>query len=69
MTGLERGISDLADGGLRVGAATSNPALAADRRVRDTPRPALESRDGPWPTLVLGERLKPRLNMPSDFGP
>jgi xanthine dehydrogenase YagS FAD-binding subunit len=69
VTGLDRGITELENGGLRIGAATSNPALAADRRVRDTPRPALESRDGPWPTLVLGERLKPRLDMPSDFGP
>ena len=34
VTGLDRGITDLADGGLRIGAATSNTALAADRRVR-----------------------------------
>ncbi len=34
VTGLERGISEGADGGLRIGAATSNTALAADRRVR-----------------------------------
>ncbi len=34
VTGLDRGISELADGGLRIGAATSNTALAADRRVR-----------------------------------
>lgn len=34
VTGLERGISEQADGGLRIGAATSNTALAADRRVR-----------------------------------
>ncbi|CAN5368810.1 FAD binding domain-containing protein [soil metagenome] len=34
VTGLERGISDLPEGGLRIGAATSNTALAADRRVR-----------------------------------
>jgi xanthine dehydrogenase YagS FAD-binding subunit len=34
VTGLDRGISERADGGLRIGAATSNTALAADRRVR-----------------------------------
>jgi xanthine dehydrogenase YagS FAD-binding subunit len=34
VTGLERGISDRADGGLRIGAATTNTALATDRRVR-----------------------------------
>src|SRR5882757_5540750 len=34
VTGLDRGISDLEGGGLRIGAATSNTALAADRRVR-----------------------------------
>jgi xanthine dehydrogenase YagS FAD-binding subunit len=34
ITGLERGISERADGGLRIGAATTNTALAADRRVR-----------------------------------
>jgi xanthine dehydrogenase YagS FAD-binding subunit len=34
VTGLDRGISELEDGGLRIGAATSNTALAADRRVR-----------------------------------
>ncbi len=34
VTGLERGISERAGGGLRIGAATSNTALAADHRVR-----------------------------------
>jgi xanthine dehydrogenase YagS FAD-binding subunit len=34
VTGLDRGISEGADGGLRIGAATTNTALAADRRVR-----------------------------------
>lgn len=34
VTRLERGISERNDGGLRIGAATSNTALAADRRVR-----------------------------------
>jgi xanthine dehydrogenase YagS FAD-binding subunit len=34
VTGLDRGISELEDGGLRIGAAMSNTALAADRRVR-----------------------------------
>jgi xanthine dehydrogenase YagS FAD-binding subunit len=34
VTGLDRGITERADGGLRIGAATSNTALAADRRVR-----------------------------------
>jgi xanthine dehydrogenase YagS FAD-binding subunit len=34
VTSLDRGISERADGGLRIGAATSNTALAADRRVR-----------------------------------
>jgi xanthine dehydrogenase YagS FAD-binding subunit len=34
VTGLDRGISERDDGGLRIGAATSNTALAADRRVR-----------------------------------
>jgi xanthine dehydrogenase YagS FAD-binding subunit len=34
VTGLERGVTERADGGLRIGAATSNTALAADRRVR-----------------------------------
>jgi xanthine dehydrogenase YagS FAD-binding subunit len=34
VTGLDHGISERADGGLRIGAATSNTALAADRRVR-----------------------------------
>ena len=34
VTGLERGVSELPDGGLRIGAATSNTALAADRLVR-----------------------------------
>ena len=34
VTGLERGISEGDDGSLRIGAATSNTALAADRRVR-----------------------------------
>jgi len=34
VTGLDRGISERADGGLRIGAATSNTVLAADRRVR-----------------------------------
>jgi xanthine dehydrogenase YagS FAD-binding subunit len=34
VTGLDRGISERAEGGLRIGAATSNTALAADRRVR-----------------------------------
>ena len=35
VTGLDRGITDLEDGGLRIGAATSNTALANDRRVRE----------------------------------
>jgi xanthine dehydrogenase YagS FAD-binding subunit len=35
VTGLDRGISEREDGGLRIGAATSNTALAADRRVRE----------------------------------
>lgn len=35
VTGLERGISERDDGGLRIGAATTNTALAADRRVRE----------------------------------
>jgi xanthine dehydrogenase YagS FAD-binding subunit len=35
VTGLGRGISEREDGGLRIGAATSNTALAADRRVRE----------------------------------
>ena len=34
VTGLDRGITERDDGGLRIGAATSNTALAADRRVR-----------------------------------
>jgi xanthine dehydrogenase YagS FAD-binding subunit len=34
VTGLDRGVSDLEGGGLRIGAAASNTALAADRRVR-----------------------------------
>jgi xanthine dehydrogenase YagS FAD-binding subunit len=34
VSGLDRGITELADGGLRIGAAISNTALAADRRVR-----------------------------------
>jgi xanthine dehydrogenase YagS FAD-binding subunit len=34
VTGLDRGITELEGGGLRIGAATSNTALAADRRVR-----------------------------------
>jgi xanthine dehydrogenase YagS FAD-binding subunit len=34
VTGLDRDITELADGGLRIGAAMSNTALAADRRVR-----------------------------------
>ncbi|MPZ34941.1 MAG: xanthine dehydrogenase family protein subunit M [Rhodospirillales bacterium] len=34
VTGLDRGITERADGGLRIGAATTNTALAADRRVR-----------------------------------
>ncbi|MBI2738646.1 MAG: xanthine dehydrogenase family protein subunit M [Rhodospirillales bacterium] len=34
VTGLERTIIERADGGLRIGAATSNTALAADHRVR-----------------------------------
>ena len=34
VTGLDRGITERADGSLRIGAATSNTALAADRRVR-----------------------------------
>ncbi len=34
VTGLERAITERDDGGLRVGAATTNTALAADRRVR-----------------------------------
>jgi len=34
VTRLERGVSESTDGGLRIGAATSNTALAADRRVR-----------------------------------
>ena len=34
VTGLDRGVTDRSDGGLRIGAATSNTALAADRRVR-----------------------------------
>jgi xanthine dehydrogenase YagS FAD-binding subunit len=34
VTGLDHGISERADGGLHIGAATSNTALAADRRVR-----------------------------------
>jgi xanthine dehydrogenase YagS FAD-binding subunit len=34
VTGLDRGISERADGGLRIGAATTNTSLAADRRVR-----------------------------------
>jgi xanthine dehydrogenase YagS FAD-binding subunit len=34
VTGLDRGITERAEGGLRIGAATSNTALAADRRVR-----------------------------------
>jgi xanthine dehydrogenase YagS FAD-binding subunit len=35
VTGLDRGITERPDGGLRIGAATSNTALAADRRVRE----------------------------------
>ncbi len=35
VTGLDRGITDRGDGGLRIGAATSNTALASDRRVRE----------------------------------
>jgi xanthine dehydrogenase YagS FAD-binding subunit len=35
VTGLERGVSEREDGGLRIGAATTNTALAADRRVRE----------------------------------
>jgi CO/xanthine dehydrogenase FAD-binding subunit len=35
VTGLDRGVAERADGGLRIGAATSNIALAADRRVRE----------------------------------
>jgi xanthine dehydrogenase YagS FAD-binding subunit len=35
VTGLDRGIGDRDDGGLRIGAAISNTALAADRRVRE----------------------------------
>jgi xanthine dehydrogenase YagS FAD-binding subunit len=34
VTGLDRTITDSEEGGLRIGAATSNTALAADRRVR-----------------------------------
>lgn len=34
VSGLERGISEREDGGLRIGGATTNTALAADRRVR-----------------------------------
>ncbi|GEP57850.1 FAD binding domain-containing protein [Reyranella soli] len=34
VTGLDRTITELPDGGLRIGAAISNTALAADRRVR-----------------------------------
>ncbi|WP_447763784.1 FAD binding domain-containing protein [Sphingopyxis panaciterrae] len=34
VTGLDAGISDNEDGGLRIGAAVRNSALAADRRVR-----------------------------------
>jgi xanthine dehydrogenase YagS FAD-binding subunit len=34
VTGLDRGIADSEAGGLRIGAATTNTALAADRRVR-----------------------------------
>ncbi len=34
ITGLDRSITELPDGSLKVGAATSNTALAADRRVR-----------------------------------
>ena len=35
VTGLDRGIGDREDGGLRIGAATSNTQLATDRRVRE----------------------------------
>jgi xanthine dehydrogenase YagS FAD-binding subunit len=35
VTRLDRGITERADGGLRIGAATTNTALAADRRVRE----------------------------------
>ena len=35
VSGLDRGITDRDDGGLRIGAATSNTALANDRRVRE----------------------------------
>jgi xanthine dehydrogenase YagS FAD-binding subunit len=35
VSGLDRGISERADGGLRIGAAASNTALATDRRVRE----------------------------------
>src|SRR5438270_3936538 len=35
VTGLERGISEGEDGGLRIGSATTNTALAADRRLRE----------------------------------
>jgi len=34
VTRLDHGVSECEDGGLRIGAATSNTALAADRRVR-----------------------------------
>jgi xanthine dehydrogenase YagS FAD-binding subunit len=34
VTSLARGIAEREDGGLRIGAATTNTALAADRRVR-----------------------------------
>jgi xanthine dehydrogenase YagS FAD-binding subunit len=35
VTGLDHGIVEQADGGLRIGAATTNTALATDRRVRE----------------------------------
>jgi xanthine dehydrogenase YagS FAD-binding subunit len=35
VTGLARGIVERADGGLRIGAATTNTQLAEDRRVRE----------------------------------